>query len=198
MTIPPPVYKNFWRRVGALLVDFSILYSFVYGLSMVIPLPEAPVNEATQLWASTWAHETSLYGIALSVVGMSYDTVMVKYFQGTLGKLLFRIKVTTVAGGPLTWGRSFARTAVHFAHTFLAGLLVDFVVERTGVLKTLLALEQAAPSLTPDEGLVGSLAVFAFAALTVLVIYTGDWISVFSRKHQTLHDMISGTVVVRR
>jgi uncharacterized RDD family membrane protein YckC len=190
-------YNNFWRRGAAFWVDFAVLYAFIYGLSMIVSLPEAPVDEATQLWASTWAYLVAPFGMALSVVGVLYDIILVRYFQGTLGKLLFRVKVTTLSGAPLTWGRAMTRSCTHFAHVLLAAVFMDYVIERTGIVKKFLKLEPPS-SLTLEENIFVALALLGIAFLTLLFSYTGDWICLFNKKRQTIHDMIAGTVVVRR
>ncbi|WP_280769924.1 RDD family protein [Salipaludibacillus daqingensis] len=93
VTIP---YAGFWMRVWAYLVDL-IIVSSLSGI-LLVPLYFAMNVDEWTLGIFTVA------GIVANLVAFGYFSLMTKYFQQTLGKQIFGLKVYSYTdGAKLTW-----------------------------------------------------------------------------------------------
>ena len=110
------IYANFWRRVGALVIDGTLLYLTITVISLVFPLFKDPTEDLFFGAFSNKAYLTSYFFIICALLGVLYDTVLVKYFQGTLGKIWLSLKIVSANGKPLSWTQCAARSAVHYGH----------------------------------------------------------------------------------
>jgi uncharacterized RDD family membrane protein YckC len=166
MTTVPPIYNNFWRRVFAAGVDTLIILPisllpllFFVGFSALTNIDSESFGEKTQ-----WGYLLIFFGgLLLALIANAlYEIILTKKYQGTWGKLLFRVRVVDQDGNALSWRASTARYFAKLGHTLILGIL----------------------GLIPLIGGILSL--------------SGYWICLFTKKRQTLHDMVAGTVVVRR
>ncbi|GGJ72720.1 putative RDD family membrane protein YckC [Anoxybacillus voinovskiensis] len=91
----PPRYAGFWMRFWAYLLDLFVVGSIdrlvVYPVFRLLDLS---VDKATMF---------SPIAIATAVVFYGYFVCMTKFFQQTVGKMVFGLKVVTMNDEPFTW-----------------------------------------------------------------------------------------------
>jgi len=91
----PPRYAGFWMRFWAYLLDLLVVGSIdrliVYPLFRLFGLS---ADKATMF---------SPIAIVTAIVFYSYFVLMTKFFQQTIGKMVFGVKVVALNGEKLTW-----------------------------------------------------------------------------------------------
>lgn len=97
------LYAGFWIRFGAVFIDGLILGVFNTVLSFVVTAAAAAASSEAVLGATL-----ALYAIQITVQAL-YEIIMVGKYGATLGKMVFKIKVLTADGGPVTYGRATGR-----------------------------------------------------------------------------------------
>lgn len=87
---------GFWMRFWAFIVDVMIISAIVGIL----------VNPIFNLfdWSLTDSSWYAPITIISAIFYYGYFVIMTKYFQQTLGKMIFGLKVQTVNGEKLSWG----------------------------------------------------------------------------------------------
>lgn len=94
-TASPFRYGGFWMRFWAYLLDLLVVASLnrllVYPL---FRLSDLSLEEKTLF---------SPIAVVTTVVFYTYFVIMTKYFQQTVGKMVFGLKVIDVNGRSLTW-----------------------------------------------------------------------------------------------
>ncbi|HLQ73554.1 MAG TPA: RDD family protein [Bacillota bacterium] len=125
------VYAGFWMRFWAYLTDVLIVIS----VNGVILSPVTIFNDGLPLTVSYW----TVSGILGAIVFYIYFALMTKYFQQTIGKILFHIEVVRLDGKSLQWtdvlfreviGR-FIHRAFFFCFIFYA--VVGFTKRKQGI-----------------------------------------------------------------
>ncbi|ANB55781.1 RDD family protein [Anoxybacillus sp. B7M1] len=94
-TVPIIRYAGFWMRFWAYLFDLLIIGSI--NRLIVYPFFQ---------WLHLSSEETSMFSpiaVATAVTFYAYFVLMTKYFQQTLGKMVFGLKVVNLNDRPLTW-----------------------------------------------------------------------------------------------
>ncbi len=108
LTFPPPAIltrRLFLRRCAAYLVDILILFAVLFPLGWVVVLAVrfSPAS-GVQIWQATVLN--------FSIPAWLYFTLSDSLWGGqTLGKRLFRLKMTSLSGHPLHLPRALLRTA---------------------------------------------------------------------------------------
>jgi uncharacterized RDD family membrane protein YckC len=114
-------YAGFWMRFWAYLLDLIVVGSL--NRLLVFPLFHllGISTERTNMFAPAT--------IATTVVFYAYFVLMTKFFQQTLGKMMFGLKVVDESGQPLTWltvlfreviGKFIAKTILFIGFLFVA------------------------------------------------------------------------------
>lgn len=188
---PKERYAGFWRRSAALLVDSMLFLGVTVWLSArfldmelldQVILGEGPADDLDlALLAGQWF----AYALAIQLLYATYTIVLhASRWQATMGKQIFGIKVTDMAGHRITLGRSVGR----YLATWLEGLTLGFGYLLAGfsqrrqalhdmVSGTLVISRQAGPrevdaGLAPPQVTGGVLAtniLLAFAPIVILV-----------------------------
>ncbi|KIL46330.1 RDD family protein [Jeotgalibacillus campisalis] len=89
-----PHFGGFWMRVWAYLFDVLVIAA-INGLLVYPLLRLTGLTEPVGLF--------SIAGIATSIVFLTYFVLMTKFFQQTLGKMVFGLRVRSLNGSPLSW-----------------------------------------------------------------------------------------------
>ncbi|WP_246050024.1 RDD family protein [Aquibacillus sediminis] len=124
-------YAGFWMRFWAYLADLVIVFS----INGILLLPFRFINDGAGLDIGIWP----VAGIVGSIVFYLYFLMMTKYFQQTLGKMIFGLKVVRQDAEDLKWSDLVFREIVgRFIHRvfFIAGLLylaVAFSSQKQGI-----------------------------------------------------------------
>ncbi|UOE93451.1 RDD family protein [Alkalihalobacillus sp. LMS39] len=87
-------YAGFWLRFWAFFIDGIVVFS-LNGI-LVYPILRLTGFIHQEIWVFT------VLGIMTTVVSFVYFTVMTKFFQQTIGKMILGVKVMSEQG-PLTW-----------------------------------------------------------------------------------------------
>jgi uncharacterized RDD family membrane protein YckC len=122
-------YAGFWMRLWAYLLDLLVVGSLnrllVFPLFHLLGIP----TERTNMFAPA--------SIATAAVFYAYFVLMTKFFQQTLGKMVFGLKVADESGKPLTWSTVLFREVVgkFIAKTilFIGFLFVAFSEKKKGM-----------------------------------------------------------------
>lgn len=100
----PIYYAGFWMRFWAYLLDLLIVMSLnAIFVTPIFRAFELPLSKSGII---------SAYGIATGIVFYAYFILMTKFFNQTLGKMVFGLKVVSIDGGKLTWGTVIFREGV--------------------------------------------------------------------------------------
>lgn len=171
-------YASFWRRLGAGSVDFLLglvflaLTGWVASLSRTLAYVLLPLIWATMICYAFVLHAT---------------------LGATLGKLVFRIRVTDVKGKQISWKQSFARSSVDLT---AGGYWLAVVIPITFALSPDVFQGQGYGDLFQviKPQLPSSLeTVDMFMALWALSEF---FTMMLNTKRRAIHDFIGGTVVV--
>ena len=116
----PPVprsveYGGFWIRFWAYCVD-GILIGMIRAL-LVAPMALSLISRPFS-WDSAW--DGAQIEVSSLVVGLAYFAFFWTRYGATPGKMIFRLRVVTPAGGPISLAQAIGR---YFA-TILSGLIL--------------------------------------------------------------------------
>ncbi len=101
-------YAGFWMRFWAFIVDLLI----VAGLNGVLVSTWVPlIADGDSRWGF-FATVFLLPSVLYAIVFFLYFALMTRYFQQTLGKMIFGIRVISTNGANLTWSQLFFREGV--------------------------------------------------------------------------------------
>ncbi len=132
-TAPPvvqgmPRYAGFWMRFWAYLLDLVVIGSMnrilIYPAFRALDIP------------LTESHLFSGASIATALVFYLYFVLMTKFFNQTLGKMVFGIKVVSLEGQPLTWMTVLFREFIgrYISKLFFIGyIIVAFLPKKQGI-----------------------------------------------------------------
>jgi uncharacterized RDD family membrane protein YckC len=200
-----PIYQNMGRRIGAASIDFILLSVPLLVIWYCFPALLLWSGQSPVYIGSLSGFLSTPLGIIFMILSLTYGTVMIKLYQGTVGKILCKVKITTMTGKALTWQRSAARCLLQQGHILLFGGLTYILMESrfqewANNLQKLLSGDTT----FNDPIVLRTMVMFTLFRLLGNVLTNcglsllGDWVCLFNKKRQTLHDMIAGTVVVRR
>jgi uncharacterized RDD family membrane protein YckC len=121
-------YAGFWMRFWAYLLDLVVVGSMVRlmikPLFRLLDIPLAGSNMFAPV------------SIASAVIFYLYFVLMTKYFNQTLGKMVFGLKVVDLKSGQLTWGTILFREWIgrFISATVIVGyIIVAFLPKKQGL-----------------------------------------------------------------
>ncbi|MDN3018222.1 RDD family protein [Paenibacillus sp. BSR1-1] len=121
-------YAGFWMRFWAYLLDLIVIGSI--GRILI-----KPVFRVLDLSLSEWNMFAPI-SIASAVIFYLYFMLMTKYFDQTLGKMVFGLKVIELNKEKLTWGTILFREWIGrfiSATTIVGYLIVAFLPKKQGI-----------------------------------------------------------------
>ncbi|MEJ8777464.1 RDD family protein [Pseudogracilibacillus sp. ICA-222130] len=124
-------YAGFWLRFWAYLVDMIVIIS----LQGILVGSLLPLNIQEISLFSLW----SVSIIVSTIIYYAYFVCMTKFFQATLGKMVFGLKVVRKDGASIEWIDLLFREVVgRFIYNIAFGfkllyLVVAFTKEKTGI-----------------------------------------------------------------
>jgi uncharacterized RDD family membrane protein YckC len=178
----PGAYGGFWIRLVALLLDGLVLLPVVFFVN----LPSG--GRATVITS----------GVAALVIVWGYSIGLTAHWGCTLGKAALGLRVVRPDGFRIGWGRALRRDSV-----FLALGLVSLILD----------VWQSTPAAFSDRprGIVtvsaaaddssmqwGATVVVAYVVAYWLWLVVDSLFLIVSKRKRAAHDIIGGTVVVRR
>jgi uncharacterized RDD family membrane protein YckC len=121
-------YAGFWMRFWAYLLDLLVVGSIerilIKPLFRALEIPLAEFNMFAPI------------SIASAVTFYLYFVLMTRYFNQTLGKMVFGLKVVNLNSGKLTWGTILFREWIgrFISATIIIGyLIVAFLPKKQGL-----------------------------------------------------------------
>lgn len=133
----PIQYAGFWWRFLAHLID-NILISFVagififpimgiFGLSMYSMMESGmEVEESPVFWGSIISMYAAIFFISLVINWLYYAILESSKTQGTVGKLLLKIKVTDYNYERISFGRATGRFLGKYVSGFI--LMIGYIM----------------------------------------------------------------------
>jgi len=176
-------YAGFWVRLFAVAIDYlllllpaAIVASVVSGMS-----PDAPGTSPFGVPQPPPAAAMTITLLQVAIAWAYFSLLESSPWQATLGKRALGIFVADILGARITFGRATTRYFLSTASVMvLAACSVFLATVMFHVAKPAIAL--------------GFIVVYV--AIAVLCAFAGYFLGAFTRKRQTLHDMVAGTVVV--
>ncbi|MBN9565638.1 MAG: RDD family protein [Alphaproteobacteria bacterium] len=185
----PAEVNIFWRRFFAFLID--LVFMMFIGILLMLPL-----SLVSQKETQTTGLAIILVLILWLGVAFSYDMILTKLLGGTLGKKILKIKVVDLGQSPLSWERSAGRAFSRVLHMFLSNFIIKLLLEDKIMENLKLALD---PLQLASHGAASVFLTISFLwILSILILYTGYYFYFFTQNRQTLHDLMAGTLVVRK
>ena len=172
-------YAGIVRRAGAYLVDYAVMFAAFALLQWFVFLPLRQRLIGSDEWLMAGGVPLEIY----TLLTISLPTWL--YFawcerstwQATIGKRLLRLIVTDIQGNRIGFGRALLRTVIKLLPWELSHLTVN--------LPTSMMFD-------PEPRFrFGFLVVFA-----LLILYPA--LILFTRRRQSLHDLIAKTIVLYR
>jgi uncharacterized RDD family membrane protein YckC len=121
-------YAGFWMRFWAYLLDLVVVGSMVrLMIKPLFRLLDIPLAESNMF---------APVSIASAVIFYLYFVLMTKYFNQTLGKMVFGLKVVDLKSGQLTWGTILFREWIgrFISATVIVGyIIVAFLPKKQGL-----------------------------------------------------------------
>lgn len=111
---------GFWIRLFAFLIDLLV----IAGLNAILwdsLLPD--ISESSFLYQILHTN-----GLFLGLTGAAYFILMTRYFQQTLGKMIFGIKVVQRSGEHLSWITVIFRELIARSLSQIMGLNLGYIV----------------------------------------------------------------------
>lgn len=171
------------RRVAAYAIDVAI----AYGIFLAIQTAISPLRKHLEpRWMASATHFEGYVVLTISLPVWCYFALSESSpWQATLGKRLLGLRVTDVAGNRIGIGRAFLRTAVKLLPWDLSHLTI--------ALPTPLLIDPESGALDWKRGEFrpGFIVVYALLGTTLVT-------TIFTTRHQSLHDLAAGTVVLQR
>lgn len=128
LPVYPIRFAGFWMRFWAYLLDLIVVGSIERLLiKPIFRLLDIPLTEFNMF---------APISIASALIFYLYFVMMTKYFNQTLGKMVFGIKVVDLKGNPLSWGTILFREWIgrFISATVLVGyIIVAFLPKKQGL-----------------------------------------------------------------
>ncbi|MNZ78325.1 RDD family protein [compost metagenome] len=115
-------YASFWMRLLAFICDYIIVLFIVFIASFIITV----FQRFSTTYEEVILYNGLRYPTYLVFIWLYYSLMESSKYQGTLGKKLFKIKVTNLEGEKVSFGRSTARFFARLLSvlTFNIGFLI--------------------------------------------------------------------------
>ena len=205
MQIIKPRYAGFWIRLVAFIIDcfvYGIIYYIIIFLSHLI---------TDIFWSKTLYSDVSYMVanndinyfdrvISLNTIGSLliifalwwlYNSLMESSpLQATLGKRIFKLKITDLNGNKISRWRADGRFVLKFISIFLIFFIWTIIVFLKPIHWACLGCEESTPSLY--ENVIN----FLSSAVPAVLILVLSLVTALSKKKQSLHDKIAKTLVV--
>ena len=140
-------YAGFWRRLGAILIDFVLLAAAMAAIGWLgLPIyqrHESVVGMADGSFTASFKVDYNSLGMVIGVLlwWLYFALLESSRLQATLGKLALAIKVTTLDGRRIGFWRATLRTIAKYlsAAILLIGFIMAGLTRRRQALHDLLA-----------------------------------------------------------
>lgn len=128
--INPVNYAGFWRRFTGWMIDLLILIIICHWvLALVSKVVKNPIPDTisfSAIFSSLLPIALTILAVNLIVIGLYYSFFESSSWQATIGKRIAGLKITSVEGVRISFGRALARRVYSILSTipFLIGYIV--------------------------------------------------------------------------
>lgn len=174
------IYAGFWRRFGALWLDFLITAPISYGI--------AYINNLGRL-------NTFYTAIPLHAFFFIYYIYCVKLWGATPGKIITKIKIIRKDGKQANWREAILRHIVQF----VLGISVSIAL--TLPLVNMTDADFGSVSYRERSLLMTQLAPFCYKVVhwgVRIWMWSEFVVLLLNKRKRALHDYVAGTVVIRK
>lgn len=116
-----PVYAGFWLRAGAVVIDLITLFVPWCWMFMIAIVIMAFANSKFH-YDSVTIELTALLFASFMTPLLYFTLLEYSKWQATIGKLIFRLRVTDVQGRRLSFGRAISRNLGKSLSTLTLGI----------------------------------------------------------------------------
>jgi uncharacterized RDD family membrane protein YckC len=106
-------YAGFWRRFVGWLIDILILTVISHWvLTLISSFISAPIPDTISLsavFSALWPSAVALFIADFVVIALYYSILESSMLQATVGKWIAGLKITTLSGSRISFGKAFAR-----------------------------------------------------------------------------------------
>lgn len=173
-------YAGFWRRFGALWLDFLIM---------------SPVFVLVWWGLGNFRLFQVFYFLPGIAFGLFYSVYLVQRFGGTPGKRLMKIRILQVSGEPV----GYKHASYRYGPGFVFGLMASLAMV-SAVLSLSDAEYHSVASIQERQAMLNS-ARPVWGAYVDIILNLWVWsefiVMMTNKKRRALHDFLAGTVVVR-
>jgi len=169
-------YASFWTRLGAYIIDLIITGIPSIVLYLVLTMVYKKSTDSME-------YNVISQSVSIAIVIFYYSFFEASSYQGSWGKQILEIKVTDMEGERIDMGTAFTRSLVKAA----PALVIFASLFAFGMPKVI-------PGQMPDFTHPYMLTSTILSLLTI-VFYL---LAAFTARRQALHDMIAGTVVIKK
>jgi len=170
-------YAGVFARIGAYLIDCMILYVslILWQAALYVINPLLRIIRSGQQPTGTQFHLWVFATVTIPFL-LYFALILRTARQATLGMRLLKLTVTTESGGRVSLGQALLRSAV---------MLIPFELNHASMFH--LAPRDASPSMAFWIGTAGVWAAIAIYIISILL----------TRRRQSVHDLVAGTIVRR-
>jgi len=173
------IYAGFWHRIGALLLDFVIVYPYVLLLEYI--------NGLSRLGF----FYTLVPYLAFFLI---YHVYLVKRYGGTPGKLIVGIKIVKKNADDADWQAAIMRYIITFS-LLIFGVIVmisalNLIDDTTFLNLTFQGRNKYLSELNP---VISKVQIW----LTAIWVYSEFIVLLTNERKRSIHDFMAGTVVVK-
>lgn len=169
-------YAGFWKRAGAFALDYLLILAYLLGLTLLFMLLDFFFDVNQWLFGDRIRAQLVAFLLVTFPVLLYFAISESSARQGTWGKRRLSLKVADRNGDRIHFGRALWRAILKFLPWELSHTLIWQI------------------SFSPDVNSIwisyGFLLVYALIGLNLVSL-------LFSRRNQTVYDLLAGTYILR-
>jgi uncharacterized RDD family membrane protein YckC len=170
-------YAGFWKRAGAFALDYLIILVYLLVLALIGWLINSLSSAVSWLFADRFRAQLSGFLLVTLPVTLYFALSESSARRATWGKKKLGLQVTDYNGARISGWRSLGRTTLKFIPWEISHTIVWAIAFSAGK--------------NPAWINYGLILVYALIGLNLLCL-------LFTRKHQTMYDLIAKTYVIKR
>jgi uncharacterized RDD family membrane protein YckC len=170
------IYAGLWKRAGAFAFDYIIILLYLAALALIGMLITSLSNAGSWLFADRVRAQLSGFLLVTLPITLYFALSESSAQRATWGKKKLGLQVTDYNGEKISGWRSLGRTTLKF---------IPWEISHTLVWAIVFSAEK-----NPAWMNYGILLIYALIGLNLICL-------VFTRKHQTMYDLIAKTYVIK-
>jgi uncharacterized RDD family membrane protein YckC len=170
-------YAGFWIRVGAFALDYFIILFYLAAIALIVSLLNSQSNAVSWLFAERVRAQGSGFLLVTLPVTLYFALSESSTQRATWGKKKMGLQVTDDNGGQIYFGRSLFRTVLKF---------IPWALAHTLIWNIYFSPDAISPWIN-----YGFVLVYVLIGLNIVSL-------MFTKKHQTIYDLLAKTYVIKQ